>query len=268
MNSVIVKNVDLHSHILPGVDDGAHDLQETLDMLRVAESDGTSLIVATPHARALSPRMIYDAVTRVNDSARDAGLAITVAPGSEVRLSAATLAAYRSNELVCINHTPYVLIELPFQGPWTADVFRAIHDLQLAGAWPILAHAERYQAVQRDPRILLELVALDVLLQVNAGSLLGEDGTGPRRVAESLARSGILHIIASDAHGTTVRGPRLAGAFVRLADLAGGEHAAFVRNAARSVVAGAQISIPSPRQLKHLDRTRFPRGLWDSRRGG
>lgn len=259
--------VDMHSHILPDFDDGSRDIQESLDMLRIAEADGTSVIVATPHAESASADVILAAVEHLNERARHAGLAIRVLPGSEIRLTTDTSSEYRMSELVSINHTPYALIELPFQGTWTAGVYRAMHHLQLAGAWPILAHAERYQAVQHDPRVLLDLVESNVLLQVNAGSLTGEAGAGPRRIAERLARSRMLHILASDAHGPTRRPPELRAAFALLENLAGSEHAAFVQHVAKAVIDGTPVSIAGPDRVGFLKRRRFPWMLWQSMRG-
>lgn len=253
--------VDIHSHILPGIDDGARDLDESLDMLRLAAADGTQMIVATPHADLTRPSDIENAVIELNLSAARSNIPIIVLPGNEVKLTPHTAAQYRSGEIVGINNTHYVLTELSFQTDWNDGLFRAFQDLQLSGAWPILAHPERYRAVQRDPRALLRLIEMNVLLQVNAGSLVGEAGDTPKRVAEQLARAGILHLLASDAHGAKSRRPEVRQAHERLADLVGIDYVEYVKTSARRIAEGVHVA-PRDYQPQFLDRPQFAQSLW------
>jgi protein-tyrosine phosphatase len=262
-----LNRVDLHSHVLPGIDDGARDLDETLRMLRIAEHDGTTRIVATPHANGLALPVITQAVQAVNTAARAAGLSIVVLTGAEVRLAPTTAADFAAGKVVTIQHTPYVLLELPITGAWTSHVFSALHELQVAGAWPIVAHAERYDAVQRDPGIVERLVASNVLIQVNADALVGASAGRAVRAAELLARAHAIHLLASDAHSATHRPPVLTQAFTRLNHLAGVEHARFVQRAAAKVVLGEPIDVPDLGQRLEPRQAAWSHRLWNHLRG-
>lgn len=259
--------VDLHSHVLPQVDDGARNPEESLEMLRVAASDGTRVIAATPHASRCSLEEIIEGVDRLNALAAAEGLDITVVTGSEVRLNIDVPERYRARRLATLNSTDYLLVELPLRGEWPPYVEQAICDLQIAGALPILAHAERYPAVQQQPSILTNLIARGVLIQVNANSLDGHFGRAARDTAELLLQTHLAHLIASDSHRPDSRPPRIGAAIERAMVLAGSEHASWMVNAASAVVSGNPLSLPDPnfdlpqsgswlrRQLNRLPRS-------------
>jgi protein-tyrosine phosphatase len=256
---------DLHSHVLPCVDDGARDPEESLEMLRVAAADGTGVIAATPHASRCGLEQIIEEVNRLNALAAAEGLGITVVTGSEVRLNSDVPERYRAQQLATLNGTDYLLVELPLRGEWPSYVDRAIYDLQLAGALPILAHAERYPAVQQQPSILTSLIARGVLIQVNANSLQGDFGRSARDTAERLLESHLAHLIASDSHRPDSRPPRIRAAIERTEELAGPEYAGWMVEAAAAVIKGIPITLPDPglprgdswlrRTLNRLPRT-------------
>ncbi|HLI51181.1 MAG TPA: CpsB/CapC family capsule biosynthesis tyrosine phosphatase [Thermomicrobiaceae bacterium] len=233
--------VDLHSHVLPGVDDGAESPAESLAMLRLAEADGVRQIVATPHAARCPRQKIKPAVNLLNGLARDSGLAIQVLPGSEVALTDLAGPHDDLTRFQTINDTPYLLFELPLRGDWPDRTEEVIFQLQVAGLWPILAHAERYPSVQQDVSHLDNLIARDILVQVNAGSLLGQGGRNARQTAEKLLRRGWLHLIASDAHGVDHRPPELASAFDRVSELAGSAIAAWIAGNASAIIEGRPV---------------------------
>jgi protein-tyrosine phosphatase len=251
--------VDLHTHVLSGVDDGAASRDESREMLRIAAADGTRLIVATPHTGRVERDRILQHVAALNDLARADGIDITVRPGSEARLTPELVRAFADGQVVTLNQTAYLLVELPLGGPWPPNVTRAVFDLQLAGAWPVLAHAERYQALQRDPELLVELVRAGVVVQVNADSLLGRQGARARRAAEELVRSRLAHVVASDAHDARLRPPTLSGALQRVAELAGEAEARQMRQRAAAIVAGQALSLPDPIE---------PIGAWETQNPG
>ncbi len=238
--------VDLHSHVLPCVDDGARDPEESLEMLRVAASDGTRVIAATPHASRCCMEQIIEGVDRLNTLAAAEGLDITVVTGSEVRLNADVPERYRAGRLTTLNGTDYLLVELPLRGEWPHYVDQAIYDLQIAGALPVLAHAERYPAVQQQPLILTKLIARGILIQINANSLEGDFGRSARDTAELLLQARLAHLIASDSHRPDSRPPRIGAAIERAAALAGSEYAGWMVDAAAAVVEGTPVSLPDP----------------------
>lgn len=241
--------VDLHSHVLPAVDDGAASQAEALGMLRIAQEDGIVIMAATPHADRCRPEQMRSGVARLNQLARAEGLTITVVPGSEVRLEADLAKLHQNGRIATLGDSPYLLLELALFGDWPPYLLEAIYELQVAGLWPILAHAERYPAVQNDPGIVIDLIVRGVMIQINADSLLSRAagrGRGARRTAETLLRHHLAHLVASDAHGTDARAPRLSAAYDRVAELVGEDYALDMIDASRDVLRGVSITLPDP----------------------
>ncbi|MDI3340499.1 MAG: protein-tyrosine-phosphatase [Sphaerobacter sp.] len=252
--------VDLHSHVLPGVDDGARDLDQALRMLRLAEADGVRTIAATPHASEAAPQQIHAGVAQLNRLAADAGLRLRVVPGSEVRLAADLAERAGAGHLVTLAGTRYLLLELPLWGGWPPFLLDAVYHCQVAGLWPILAHAERYRPVQRDPGLILDLIDRGVLVQLNGDSLFGRNGREARWAAEELLRCHAAHLIASDAHDADARPPRIRAALERAAALAGTDYARWMAHAAAGVLQGQPIQIPKaavPRRGSRLGWLRW-----------
>lgn len=234
--------VDLHCHVVPGVDDGARDDQHAVKMLRAAHEDGIQTIVATPHAGHTTREEIEQGVAHVNRLASDAEIDVEVLPGCEARIGADLVAQVRSGELLTINGTDYLLLELYLAHSWAMDTVELVVDrLHDAGIQPILAHVERYPTVQRNLDSIEGLLLRGVPMQVNAHSLTGYHGPDAQRVAEQLARDGNLHLLASDAHNAERRAPQLNAAFRRLIELAGDAVARQVRQNAIQVLRNESV---------------------------
>jgi protein-tyrosine phosphatase len=238
--------VDLHCHILPGVDDGATHEAESLRMLQVAEQEGIGIIAATPHAHHCPAPRIPPKVARLNELAAEHGLTVRVVPGQEVRIVADMVARYRAGELTTLNGGHYLLLELPLSGPIPTYLRKAIDDLQGIGLRPILAHAERYGDIQRDPAPLRELIACGVPIQVNAGSLTGPSERAARPAAERLLRERLVHLIASDSHDDRWQPPRLRAALARAAEIAGSDYADWMVATAAAILRDEPIALPEP----------------------
>lgn len=238
--------VDIHSHVLPGIDDGARDVPEALEMLRMASEDGTAFIVATPHAAHANPERIRYATDALTLQARNAGLPIIILPGSEVKFSAELPEDYRAGKLQTINDKGYLLVEFSFSRAWTSLVTTSLYALQMAGVTPVVAHAERYPVVQENPAILLEMIATGIPVQINAGGLIGEDGVEAQRTAELLVRAGMVHLIASDGHRRDKRKPLLSPGLARYRELAGPERTQLIELNNTRVIAGRPVILPEP----------------------
>lgn len=242
--------LDLHCHLLPGLDDGPRDEHETLAMLRVAVMDGISTIVATPHAHRAGAAATLQAVERVNALARESGLSVTVLPGHEARLSSDLIAQVAAGEVLTLNRRGYLLVEWPFTEQWPAQVVvRTTERLLDAGLRLVLAHAERSLVVQQRPEVLEELVERGVMVQVNAASLTGYEGERAREVAELLLRRRLAHVIASDAHNARYRPPRLRFAYELAAQLAGPEYAGRLRTVPEALISGEVVTLPAPQSV-------------------
>lgn len=244
--------VDLHCHLIPGVDDGAHDEAESLRMMQVALADGIGTIAATPHAHRCPAKRVPEKVDRLNEIAQEHGLNLRIVPGIEVRYDPNLFQRFEAGEFRTLNNTRYLLLELYLSGSWPKRVMETIAELHEAGVWPVLAHAERYEDVQRDPTILLDVIAAGVPVQLNADSLAGRPERGAREAAEYLISNRMAHLIASDGHNSRWRPPLLRAAFERVAELAGEDYAHAMIDNATSIVAGAPISLPRPDVVSRL----------------
>jgi protein-tyrosine phosphatase len=214
--------IDMHSHILPGLDDGAASVDVSTAMLDAAAALGITTIVATPHLhRPLTDD--YDATARsalaaIQEPARERG--IEVLRGFEVRLTADLPARLRAGEPITLGDSQAVLVDLPFN-EWRHDLDEALFNIQVSGFLPILAHPERYPVFQRRPERARELAARGIALQVTTGSFAGAFGHRARSAAEALLRAGAVHLIASDAHSADDRMAAVPAGLERLGALVG-----------------------------------------------
>lgn len=211
--------IDLHCHILPGVDDGPVQIEESLAMARQAYADGIRTLVATPH---LLPQhfddhaWIQEGVTRLNAVLAEQDLALQVLPGAEVVAAPEVLAHARN--LPRLGSGSCVLLEVPLIG-LPNYLEEVVFALQLAGVRPVLAHPERSQLIRAQPEVIQRLAERGCVLQINGASLLGRAGRAERRIALGLLRDYPDCVVASDAHDALYRPPVLSPArraFVRL----------------------------------------------------
>lgn len=234
-----MKFTDLHTHFLPGIDDGAADVETAIAMLEMAVADGTTTIVATPHAR-------HDLFPDADRERRGQAFAavrervpegLTVALGAEVRVDSELLAELDRGDdarWLYLAGSRYILLELaPIDLGY--DPVALVHELHVAGSVPIMAHPERIPWLQQDGDALAALVDRGALLQLTAASLTGAAGRGAARCAAWLMDEGLVGFVASDAHNTTTRAPLLHEAFTTVAARWGDEVALrlFVDNPAR-----------------------------------
>ena len=209
--------IDLHSHILPGIDDGPRTIDESVMMGRVATEDGTRTIVATPH---VDERFRPDAseITRLagllNIELSRARIRLAVIAGAEVAIGRLPDLSDDSLRGLALGTGPSLLVESPYDSA-APFLDEALFGLQVRGFRPVLAHPERCPAFQRDGDRLRALVARDVLCCVNAGSLAGQFGSTVRRFALRLLEEGLVHAVASDAHDAERRAPRMQSGFHR-----------------------------------------------------
>ena len=243
--------IDLHAHILPGLDDGAKDMADTVAMARVAATDGIAAIAATSHSTDIAGRLdaadLRRLVAEVQAALAAAELDIAVYVGLENHLTPDLPQLLADGRALPLNDTRYVLVELPLQSYpiYTNDT---LFNIQVAGYQPILAHPERNAVIMDDLSRLETLVHRGLLAQVTAASLSGDFGSRVRRVAEEMVRRRLVHIIASDAHAATPpRSPLLSGAVAVAARLIGDAAArAMVEATPRAIVAGQPVYVEPP----------------------
>jgi protein-tyrosine phosphatase len=204
--------IDLHCHVLPGIDDGPATLEESVAMARVAAQQGTRTIVATPHVNLRFPNRapeIADAVEALNRRLRSDGVELEVRQGAEIALVG--LHQLGDGELAALGlgANRWLLIECPFTVAIEAFA-AAIRKLQELGHSIVLAHPERSAGFHRQRDVLAALVDEGVLTSITASSLIGGFGREPRRMAFEMLSHGLVHNVASDAHDPIHRSPQLA----------------------------------------------------------
>lgn len=240
--------IDIHCHILPGIDDGAETTQESLDMCQIAVDDGIKVIVATPHftpgrfePASTTVFSLIDALQKQVDEAR---LDLKILSGADLAVSPEYLAYIESHEHITINKSSkYVLAELPHAGApigWEDFLFKVID----AGITPILTHPERNPSFMKDPLSLRKFVDYGGLVQVTAMSITGDFGKDIQVTVATLLKEGLVHVIATDAHSTENRIPVLSEAVDMASDIVGKDVAdAFVTTVPQAIVDG--VATPS-----------------------
>ena len=245
--------IDLHSHLLPGIDDGVPDLERAVELARAAADQGTRVLAATPHLRADFPDVRPDELAERCDEVRsaiaDAGVELEVVQGGEAGVMWAVNAD--DDDLRAGSYGGRgkdLLVETPY-GPLNDTFEQLLFTLPDRGYRLLLAHPENNPTFQRSPERLHELVERGVLLQVTARSLIRSDRRrGPRPVAEALVRDGHAHVLASDAHsGRQLRPPALDAGRAAAAELVGEERARWlVEDAPAAIIAGKPLPEPPP----------------------
>jgi len=203
--------IDLHSHLLPGIDDGAPDLDATLAMGRAAVDGGVEAIVATPHVSLTyrnDPLALAGRVAQVQAALDEAGVALRVHKGAELSHALLTELTDDALRACTIGDGDYILLEPPLTGP-APVIDRMASDLQARGFKVVIAHPERIAAFQRRIEMVEKLVEQGCVTSVTAGSLAGQFGGGVKRFTEELLARGLVHNVASDAHDATHRSPAL-----------------------------------------------------------
>ncbi len=246
--------IEMHSHIIPNLDDGPPDMETSVAMGRVAAGEGTTAFIATSHSAesgAVGHEGMQARLEEVREAWRAAGLDIRLELGVEIFLDFDTLEHLKSGRLWTLAGSQYVLVELSYS-PWPAYAERALFDLQLAGYMPILAHPERYTAIQEDPNLLYRLADRGILAQVTSAALLGGHGQKIKKVADTLVEHGLVQFISSDAHSPTSerRMPLLREAVRAAAALIGEEAAVAMTTANPARILARAPLYPEPERVE------------------
>ncbi|NEU30312.1 tyrosine protein phosphatase [bacterium LRH843] len=208
--------IDIHSHILPARDDGAESTVQAIEMAKQAQAQGIDTMVATPHHGNEHYTNVKEDIIRetkkLNQILQEQQINVTVVPGQEVRLYGEIVNDLHNGEILTLNDSDYLLVELPSdQVP--AYTSRVFYDLQLAGIRPIIAHPERNREIASNPDKLYELIKNGSFAQLTATSLIGNFGKKIKKLSEQLIDHQLIHFIASDTHNTTTRRNDLLAAY-------------------------------------------------------
>jgi protein-tyrosine phosphatase len=247
--------IDLHCHVLPGIDDGVRTIDESIDLIAAAAAEGVRTIAATPHVRSDYPTTVEAmeaAVAEVRRAIDAAGLEVALLHGGE--LDVLELARRGDEELArfALGRGSCALLECPYQG-WPLAFDSAIARLRSLGLVPLVAHPERNPTIQEDPRLLAGLVADGACIQITAASLDGRAGRAAARTARRLLDLGLVHVLATDSHAPDVRAGGFAAA---LATLDPGLTQYLTVEAPAALISGVRPG-PPPRRPRRQLRFRF-----------
>jgi len=249
--------IDLHSHVLPGIDDGPASLEGSIAIARAALAAGIDTIVATPHVSARYPNdaaTIARVVRETSAQFAAEGVPLQLRAGAEVAITRASELTQEELRALRLGGGPWLLVEPPFT-PVAIGLEAMIDALLGAGHRVLLAHPERCPAFQRAPRMLESLVADGVLTSLTAGSLVGRFGGEVRRFALRLLDRGLAHNVASDAHDHLRRSPGLASEIERAGY--GSLCEWLTDDVPSAVLAGREIP-PRPEGAARARTTRWP----------
>lgn len=204
--------IDIHSHILPNIDDGSRSIDETFELIKEAKKAGFSGIVCTSHyienyyETNRPEREVW--MNAIKERLKDKGISIDLYLGNEIYISENIIELLADEKATTINDTSYVLFEMPMNEE-PLNLYDVVYELQQNKVVPILAHPERYSYVQKDPELVYDLIEKGVLMQSNYGSFIGQYGKRAQMMAERMLENNMTHLLGSDAHRPNTIYPRI-----------------------------------------------------------
>lgn len=248
--------IDIHNHIIPYVDDGAADMDEALAMARMAVAEGISQIIVTPHhanEQYSNPAGAVNLATReLRLQLEKHGIPLTLYTGQEIRLYSQLIEDWEQGLLLSLGKSPYLLIELP-SAKVPERTKEYLHELQMLGLIPVIAHPERNKELMNHPELLRELVDGGALGQVTTHSLTGSFGKAIQKAAFGMCKEGLIHFVASDAHNTRQRPFAMREAYRRITEELGADWTNYYQKNAQCLLQGEPVQerpqpVPSKRR--------------------
>lgn len=247
--------IDIHCHLLFGLDDGAEDLNDSMLISMMEYKEGVETIIATPHyiegESEVTPESIYSGVDVLERELKSSGLDMNVLPGMEIYITPNLPKLFEEGKVIALNNKNHMLIELPLYESIPRYLEDVLFALQLKGIKPVIAHPERYRSVIEHPNIVFDLIEKGCLMQVNGASIEGKFGSDVQRTAAVLLKHDMVHFIGSDGHS----GGRRISSFGKSVEYVKGKfgnrtaEALFGRNA-ESVIRGEEIRREEPERIR------------------
>lgn len=250
--------IDIHSHILPGIDDGAQTLEDAIAMAETAVKEGITHLYATPHHRngryENEQLSILHKVDFLNIELKARNIPLTIIPGQEIRIYKELISDLDRETIRPLHHElKYLLIELPSNNvpSYAAEI---LFELSLRNYQPIIVHPERNSEIMENPDLLYEFVLTGALTQVTASSVIGNFGKKISQFSHDLIKASMVHFIASDAHNITSRGFYLNLAYENIQKQHGIDTRYYLQENAEHVLKGESIYVPQP---SHIRKKKF-----------
>ena len=254
--------IDLHSHILPALCDGTQDLETSLDMARIAVGDGTTHLACTPHiypgAYNTSTSTIAPALEALQSELDRQEIPLRLVIGADIHMTPEVIGGLRSGDMPTLNHSRYFLLEPSHHYP-VIDFVDRVGNFIASGYIPVITHPERLDWIDSHYEEMLEVARMGAWLQITAGAITGDFGKTARAWSRRFLEEGVVHLIASDAHGTGKRPPVLSGGIAEAIVITGDE--AEVMRAVRERPAAILENLPR-------DAVSLPPGLRGKHRAG
>lgn len=218
--------VDIHTHILPQIDDGSRSWEQTERMLRIQQEQGVTDIIATPHfdweENYQNPEQIRELVAQANELAARVTPGITIYSGCEVLYSPGVIEAYKKGDILTLAESRYVLVEF-FPRSSYQEIEEGIRSFVREGLVPVIAHVERYQCLMNEYDRLYELSKMGAVMQMNSRSFLGKRFDKRARLCRKMIENGYVQFLGSDCHNDGQRPPQMKQSYDCLLKLGGTE---------------------------------------------
>ena len=208
--------IDVHCHILPDVDDGSECMQESRNMAMIAKEQGIDKIIATPHYhpefKYLKGEELNKVCEEFKKQLKENNIDIEIYLGNEIYFTYDLIEKISELDFYCLNKSKYILIEFPPTN-FPLNLCNIVYELKQKGFIPVLAHVERYIKIHDDPEIIYDCIKTGAIIQINSSSLIGKQGKEIQRFCNLLIGRNMVHLVATDAHGSQRRRPMMKDAY-------------------------------------------------------
>ncbi len=218
--------IDVHSHILPNIDDGSRSIDETFNLIKEAKEAGFEGIICTSHYMEnyyetdRPEREVW--INAIHENLKNKDIEMNLYLGNEIYMSDNIIKLLEDGKATTMNDTSYVLFELPLNVE-PMNLYDMVYEMQQYKIVPILAHPERYSFVQTDPELIYDLIDKGVLMQANYGSIVGQYGKKAQMIVQKFLENNMIHMLGTDAHRQNTIYPKIPEILVELKSLIGEE---------------------------------------------
>ncbi len=261
LGASLLNYIDLHNHILPAIDDGPRSMAQSVALARPLVSAGFDTVVATPHTceGRPEPAVILENLRGLQDELNRLEIPLKVLPGSEQHIEPKTLELLKAGKILTLNHTRYLLLELPMFQPLPLYTEELIFSLATNGYIPVIPHPERTRDLLEDPGLVYSLHKAGALYQVTWGALTGMLGPPSRQLAYAMLEAKLAHLFSTDAHDVDSHLLGLEQAASALEDSLGpGSAETFLSARPRALLTDKKLDLPAASEIKITSRLKTP----------
>lgn len=244
--------IDIHCHILPQVDDGSKSLEESIEMAKIAQSEGIKNIINTSHYhpdfKYKSGEELRKIIKDFNEKLKMENIDIEILLGNELYFTDDLLCNFEKLEFHSLNNSKYILVEFS-PNNFPKNLVDIVYELNLKNYVPILAHVERYPKVQENPNIIYDCINEGALVQINGASIMGKNGREAEKASKIFLENNMVHFIATDAHSSTKRRPLIKEVYVYISKQYGEETAKKIfKENQQSILENKDLNFSKPKK--------------------